>query len=191
VDFGGQDSRGDRKRPDLYRDQPKRSRFPVRPTAPGIFALNDGAHGKYEITRSSKPEGTLTFLEAAYRVLSESEDRERMHYKAITESALDQGLLDTKGLTPEATMYAQIVTNVNKAEAEGATSRFVKIGGGLVGLTEWEGVGVAIEIREHNRKVREQLLAVVSKMEPADYEELLGRLLAEMGFDEIEVTKYH
>ena len=114
-----------------------------------------------------------------------------MHYKAITESALDQGLLDTKGLTPEATMYAQIVTNVNKAEAEGATSRFVKIGGGLVGLTEWEGVGVAIEIREHNRKVREQLLAVVSKMEPADYEELLGRLLAEMGFDEIEVTKYH
>lgn len=165
------------------------SRF-VR-TAPGTFALNDGTYEKYDITRSTKPEGTLTFLEAAYKVLSENDDRQPMHYKAITDAALDQGLLDTKGLTPEATMYAQIVTAVNKAEAEGEVSRFLKHGQGLVGLTEWEGVGVAIEIRQHNKAVREQLLARVSGMDPADFEELLGRLLAEMGFDEIEVTRYH
>lgn len=160
-------------------------------TAPGTFALNDGAHEHYEITRSKKPEGTLTFLEAAYKVLSENDDRSPMHYKAITEMALDQGLLDTKGLTPEATMYAQIVTTVNKAEAEGEVSRFVKHGGGIVGLTEWEGVGVAMAIRQHNKTIRDELLARVSQLDPADFEELLGRLLAEMGFDEIEVTKYH
>ncbi|MGF1616810.1 MAG: HTH domain-containing protein [Acidimicrobiia bacterium] len=165
------------------------SRF-VR-TAPGVFGLNDGLHDRYDITRSSKPEGTLTFLNSAHKVLSENEDRQPMHYKAITESALDQGLLDTKGLTPEATMYAQIVTNVNKAEAEGEISRFVKHGRGLVGLTEWEGVGVAVEIRQHNKRVREELLGLVSAMDPAEFEEMLGRVLAEMGFDEIEVTKYH
>ena len=165
------------------------SRF-VR-TAPGTFALNDGTHDVYQVRRSDRPEGSLTFLEAAYKVLSESGGQQPMHYKAITSAALDQGLLDTQGLTPEATMYAQIVTNVNKAEAEGEVSRFVKHGHGMVGLTEWEGVGVAIEIRQHNKSVRERLLDRVSGMDPADFEELLGRLLAEMGFDEIEVTNYH
>jgi restriction system protein len=170
-------------------DKGSGSRF-VR-TAPGTFALNDGSHEVYKVPRSDRTEGSLTFLEAAYKVLSESGAQQPMHYKAITNAALDQGLLDTKGLTPEATMYAQIVTNVNKAEAEGEVSRFVKHGHGMVGLTQWEGVGVAIEIRQHNRSVRQQLLNRVSDMDPADFEELLGRLLAEMGFDEIEVTKYH
>lgn len=165
------------------------SRF-VR-TAPGTFALNDGEHDAYQARRSDRSEGSLTFLDAAHRVLSDSGDRTPMHYKAITNAALDQGLLDTKGLTPEATMYAQIVTHVNKAEAGGEISRFVKHGNGMVGLTEWEGIGVALEIRQHNAAVREQLLDRVMSMDPAAFEDLLGRLLAEMGFDEIEVTKYH
>jgi restriction system protein len=80
---------------------------------------------------------------------------------------------------------------VNKAEAQGDVSEFTKAGKGMVGLAEWEGPGAAAEIKKHNADVRQKLLATVLTMDPSEFEEMLGRLLAEMGFDEIQVTKYH
>jgi restriction system protein len=156
-------------------------------TAPGVFALNDGSAPDPQ----PKSKDKLTFLESAKTILTEEADKSPMHYKAITSRALQRGLLDTQGLTPEATMYAQIVTHINRAAARGDVPVFTKAGKGLVGLTEWEGAGVRLEIKRHNDEVRKDLLRLVRQMDPAEFEEMLGRLLAEMGFEEIEVTKYH
>ena len=156
-------------------------------TAPGVYGLNDGSGVAYE----PKTEGKVTFLEAARLILSEEADRSPLHYKEITTRAIARNLIETQGLTPEATMYAQIITSVNKAEAQGDVSEFTRAGKGMVGLTEWEGSGAAAEIQKHNAEVRQKLLAKVLEMDPSKFEEMLGRLLAEMGFDEIEVTKYH
>lgn len=156
-------------------------------TGSGIYALNDGS----AVTHQPKPTGKLTFLEAARLILSEEADKTPMHYKEITRRAIARNLIDTQGLTPEATMYAQIVTSVNKAETQGDVSVFTKAGKGMVGLTEWEEPGAAAGIKKHSAKVRQELLARVLEMDPFAFEEMLGRLLAEMGFEEIQVTKPH
>ena len=46
------------------------------------------------------------YKNAAYKVLSESD--EPLHYREITEKALEKGILETVGATPEASMNAQI-----------------------------------------------------------------------------------
>lgn len=161
------------------------SRF-VR-TGPGLYGLNDGS----KVVAQSDSSGKMTFLAAARLILSEQADRTPLHYKEITKRAIGRDLIETQGLTPEATMYAQIVTRVNKASAQGDIAEFTKLGKGMVGLTEWDEPGAAAQIKKHNAEVREQLLAKVRSMDPAEFEEMLGRLLAEMGFEEIEVTKHH
>ena len=46
-----------------------------------------------------------------------------MHSKNITKIALDKGWLKTAGKTPEATMYAQLIVDIN---TKGTKSRFIK-----------------------------------------------------------------
>lgn len=160
-------------------------------TAPGIFALRTSGLDPYTPPSRSNASGPMTYLQAAEAVLSGQDEPEPMHYKAITQAALDQALLDPQGLTPEATMYAQIVTHVNKAEDRGEVPTFTKLGKGMVGLTEWLGVGAMCQVRQHNDEVRQQLRDAIENMEPDEFEDFVGRVLSEIGFDEIDVTKYH
>ncbi|EDM26125.1 Restriction endonuclease-like protein, partial [Lentisphaera araneosa HTCC2155] len=62
------------------------------------------------------------FKQAAIAVLQES--GEALHYREITKRALQSGLLETDGRTPEASMNAQISTEI---KLEGNNSTFVKI----------------------------------------------------------------
>src|SRR5690606_8601477 len=56
------------------------------------------------------PKKTMSFTDAAEHVLENCGSRRPMHYRAITEKALEEGLVVTSGRTPEATLYAQIIT---------------------------------------------------------------------------------
>jgi len=62
-----------------------------------------------------------TFKSAAIRVLQESGTP--LHYKDITRLALEKGLIETEGKTPEATMNALIITDIKN---KGNASDFVK-----------------------------------------------------------------
>lgn len=62
-----------------------------------------------------------TFKDIAYQILLE--ENRPLHSNEITKIALERGLLKTSGKTPEATMNAQIVTDI-KNKSDG--SRFVK-----------------------------------------------------------------
>ncbi|GAB3667556.1 hypothetical protein GCM10028791_43250 [Echinicola sediminis] len=69
------------------------------------------------------------FKEAALQVLVEH--KSSLHYKEITKRALEQGILVTDGKTPESSMNAQLITDIN---SKGETSAFIKTGPGTYGL---------------------------------------------------------
>jgi restriction system protein len=133
-----------------------RSRF--QRTGRGLFALRAWGMTEYAVERRSVEEGKvappvilqssqsnqsnastqpLSFTDAAEQVLKKSATKQPMHYKEITKQALDLGLIITRGQTPDQTMYAQILTEVERHARRGEAGRFTKLGKGMVGLTGW------------------------------------------------------
>ncbi len=138
--------------------------------------------------KASSETKTYSFTDAAEKVLEQFGDKRPMHYRAITEKALEMGWLATEGKTPEASMYAQIITEIRRYKKRGEQPRFVQHGKGFVGLSRWMGRGLAFQIEQHNKKVRQVLRKRLLNMNWDEFEELIARLLAEMGFEDIEVT---
>jgi len=132
--------------------------------------------------------GSLSFLDAAERVLREIGKGHAMHYAEVTREALQHGWLTTTGNTPDATMYASIITDVNRRQVAGLASRFIRPGPGMVALAEPKEPALVDRIEEHNTMVRQRVLEHLLSMPPADLERLVGRLMAEMGFVDIDVT---
>lgn len=133
---------------------------------------------------------TMSFADAAEQILSRRPNGESMHVREITKIALREGLIRTNGLTPEATMHAQIITECQRREKRGEKPRFERLGGGMIGLAAWRPKGLDAQIASHNDKVRESLLAYLLQMDPKQFEELIGRLLTALGFVDVTVTKY-
>lgn len=107
----------------------------------GLFALRGGiAMGVSTVlsavsTANSAPvsgaslsAATLTFADAAETVLNQQKAHAPMHYQQITKLALAQGLVNTQGQTPEATMYAQVLTEIKRQTLRGQTPRFTRHG---------------------------------------------------------------
>lgn len=129
----------------------------------------------------------LSFTEAAFCILNSTQG-DPMHYREITRHALEHKLLDTSGKTPEATMYAQILAEVKRRRGRGENQRFIVLGKGMIALTRWQYKGIAYQVEEANRKARAKLLSSLMELPPENFEELVGRLLATIGFEEVEVT---
>jgi len=181
----------------LYTDIKKNGdQSPFVLVAPQTFGLRAlGAKPASESAAKKKPDSkaasqtkTYSFTDAAEKVLEQFGDKRPMHYRAITEKALEMGWLATEGKTPEASMYAQIITEIKRYKKRGDQPRFVQHGKGFVGLSRWMGRGLAFQIEQHNKKVRQVLRKRLLNMNWDEFEELIARLLAEMGFEDIEVT---
>jgi restriction system protein len=162
-------------------------------TGRGVFALNDGKQKPYTgklAKKKSRARGRepLSFTDAAEHVLKLHGDRKPMHYRDVTAKALKLGLVETKGRTPHATLYAQVLSEIKRRERRGEQARFMKLGKGYIALSEWRGRGLAFQIEQQNRDVRKRLLKRVKTMDPAEFEELVARLLAALGFESVEVT---
>lgn len=130
----------------------------------------------------------LSFADAAESVLRVSERREPMHYQEITEKALADGLITTRGKTPAATLRSAIFIEIERRARRGEPQRFYREESGYIGLTEWRARGMSARIDEHNKKVHTALLARLHELTPAKFEELVGGLLGKLGFEEIERT---
>ena len=158
---------------------------------PQTFALrsspeepNNGGRSPAPVEKSSRPswdDGALSFNDCAQKVLEQFGGKRPMHYKEITEKALEKGWLVTGGKTPEATMYAQVVTEIKRQRKRGENPRFVQHGRGYVGLSQWMGRGLAFQIEQHNQQVRKALRKRLLAMKPEEFEELVSQLLTEMG----------
>jgi len=184
----------------LYRDIKKRgavSRFIL--CEPLTFALRSIAVAD-DLPASKLPTAPLapksdnrseekySFTDSAEKILEKYGDKQPVHYREITEKALALGWLTSGGRTPEASMYAQITNEIKRFKRRGEQPRFSLHGKGYVGLARWMGRGLAFEIEQHNRKVRTDLHDLLHKMRWEEFEELIARLFAELGFEEIEIT---
>ena len=161
--------------------------------APRTYGLRELGAVPVSTPKKTKPTKTktktLSFTNAAEKILAKFGDRKPMHYRDITKKSLELNLLNTEGKTPEATMYAQILTEINRSKKRGKQPRFVQHGKGYVSLSQWFGRGLVFEIEKHNRQVRNKLHKKLFSLKPEEFEELIAQLLAETGFEEIEVTK--
>jgi len=63
----------------------------------------------------------MTFLEAAYKILEK--EKQPLHFKEITRIAIEKGLIETQGQSPELTMHSLISTDIRK---KGEDSLFEK-----------------------------------------------------------------
>jgi len=70
-----------------------------------------------------------TFKQSAIQILQKV--KTPLHYSKITQLALESGILETEGATPEATMNAQIIVDIN---TKGEGSDFIKTAPGIFAL---------------------------------------------------------
>ena len=160
------------------------SRF-VR-VAPNTYGLRSWPGTKLDVAKAA---GTMTYLDAAQRILEEEADREPTHYRVITERAMAKGYLTTEGLTPAQTMYVQLMTDVKRRHQRADEARFTQLPKGYFGLATWVRTGLEAEIARHNREVKDGLLRRLHQMDAYDFEKLAGMLLSAIGFENVVVTK--
>lgn len=127
----------------------------------------------------------LSMADAAYQILREA--REPLHYAVIVNLMLAQELIQTRGLTPGASLLAVILRENGTRTNRGELPRFDVLGNGVYGLVEWRPVGIERRIQEINHSTRDELRRLVSSMPPKAFEELIGELLIAIGFDETTV----
>lgn len=132
---------------------------------------------------------TYSFTDCAEKVLREQGKRHPMHYLEITKIALDNGWLATSGKTPEATMYAQIIQEIQRLRKRGEVPRFVQCGKGRVALSAWDKAGVDFQIQQHHEDVRRKLKAKIMALSAEQFEELVSVLFRKIGFREVSRTR--
>ena len=161
---------------------------PFVKVGPQTFALRDAVAAPKPLPSDSVPTG-ISFTNCAQKVLEELGGGQPMHYRNITDQALAKGWLTTAGKTPEASMYAQVISEIKRQQKRGEQPRFVQHGRGYFGLSRWMGRGLAFQIEQHNNRIRKALRLRLLAMQPEEFEELVSQLLAEMGFESVEVTR--
>lgn len=117
------------------------------------------------------------FRNSAIDVLEES--KKPLHYKEITRIALEKGILETDGKTPEASMNAQITMDIkNKGEA----SDFIKTAPATFSLNPDKKEEVTKKAKE-NDKTQEEKIKVASGFTGKAGEHLVCSELLFRGFN--------
>ena len=162
--------------------------FTLRTTTPTGDAAGDSQPRTASTQAKATQATTYSFTDSAEKVLEMFGKQQPMHYRAITNKAIDMAYLVSKGKTPEATMYAQILTEIKRCQRRSEQPRFVKHGKGLIGLSREIEFNLGTQIEQHNRKTRKALRKRLLDMEWNTFEEFVASMLSELGFDDIEVT---
>jgi len=94
-----------------------------------------------------------SFKDIAYQILKEA--GKPLHSKEITKIVLERGWLKTAGKTPEATMNAQLIVDINSKKEK---SRFIKTAPSVFGLnpiiSHTITKGLAYEIKKEEKKYK-------------------------------------
>jgi restriction system protein len=131
---------------------------------------------------------TLTYIDIAYKILKQEEDTKSLHYKIIAKRAFKLGLIEDDNLIVAGNISSAINADIRKNTIEGKESKFISYGKGQYGLTENEPKGIFADIRDKNNLVKKQLLEALYAMPPYNFEELVGEVLKNLGFENIMVT---
>jgi HJR/Mrr/RecB family endonuclease len=126
-----------------------------------------------------------SFKEAAIKVLERFSEPKTA--SEITDIAIEEGLIETTGATPEATMAAQIYLDINKNK----NSTFKKVGRGLFTVTSKTETPNSphLIIYNQNESAKKELLDKLLVMDPFQFEFLVADLLQKIGYENVSVTK--
>jgi len=141
----------------------------------GKFTLREWPKSPTVSTPEFRP---LTFKHAAYKVLST--EKRPLRIEDITDIAFKRSLLRTAGKTPNATMGAQVYTDIRTNKENSA---FVQLGKNKFGLREW---GLEVIEDEINKAESEKVLPASEKKrsiagDPINFEGLIYGPLNENG----------
>lgn len=129
--------------------------------------------------------GPMSFKEAARELLKRA--GEPMTAKELTAQAIEDGLIAPEGKTPEATMAAQIYVDINK----NPKSPFKKVGKGKFSLRQQteSASSAQLIIEKQNELLHTALKKQLHDMDAYQFEFLIGDLLRELGYENVEITK--
>ncbi len=130
----------------------------------------------------------LTYLEIAYKILSEEPKLKEIHYRDLANKAFDLGLIESDDLIIAGNIASAINADIRKSKSQGTESKFISFGNGLYGLSEYEPKGIFADIRNKNQAVKKQLLEALHAMHPSKFEELVGEVLRNLGFEKVQIT---
>jgi restriction system protein len=130
----------------------------------------------------------LTYLEIGYKILSEEPKLKQIHYRDLAKKAFDLELIESDDLIIAGNIASAINGDIRKAKSQGTDAKFISYGKGLYGLTENEPKGIFAEIRTKNREVKKQLLEAIHALHPSKFEELVGEVLRNLNFENVQVT---
>jgi restriction system protein len=127
----------------------------------------------------------MNFLDTAYEVLNQV--KKPLHYIEIARQGLANGLLDTQGQTPEASMGSRLYMDTKRPD-----SRFRRVSRGVFALAAGQPSDISQRIETINQQTRHELHQRLLKMPPDRFEVLISQLLTALGFEEetIEITPY-
>lgn len=166
-----------------------RGRFKLTDGQPTVGSAEySGESAIAESEPSSSSPGTMSYLDAAERVLELDADREPMPLSQIVEKAIEHGFIAPLGKTPAATLSAQIGTENKRRRSRGELPRFTKPGRGVYGLTIWHGEGIVHAVSQHRDEVADKLKDHLKKMTPEQFEAFVARLLTAIGVEDTEVV---
>ena len=130
----------------------------------------------------------LTYLEIAYKILSEEPGIKQIHYRDLANKAFNLGMIESDDLIIAGNIASAINADIRKSKSQGTESLFISFGKGLYGLSEHEPKGIFADIRNKNREVKKQLLEALYSMHPSKFEELVGEVLRNLGFENVQIT---
>lgn len=126
-----------------------------------------------------------SFKEAAKIILGRF--KEPKTAQEITDIALEENLIETIGATPEATMAAQIYTDINNNK----NTSFQKVARGLFTLKSQKSgpTSPQVIIFNQNESVKKTLKEKLYTLDPYQFEYLVADLLQKIGYENVNVTK--
>lgn len=130
----------------------------------------------------------LTYLEIAYKILSEEPKLRQIHYRDLAKKAFDLELIENDDLIIAGNIASAINGDIRKAKSQATEPKFISYGKGLYGLAEHEPKGIFADIRSKNQDVKKQLLEALHAMNPSKFEELVGEVLRNLNFENVQIT---
>lgn len=130
----------------------------------------------------------LTYLEIAYKILSEEPKLKQIHYRDLARKAFYLELIESDDIIIAGNIASAINSDIRKSKCQGIESKFVSYGKGFYGLSEHEPKGILADIRNKNQEVKRQFIEALHVMHPSKFEELIGEVLRNLGFEDIQIT---
>lgn len=99
--------------------------------------------------------GKISFTNAAYIILKDI--NKALSSLELVRTALEREILETKGKTPEATMWSALYL---EGQRKGNKSRFLQIGQDKWCLSEWGKETIQVEVEKYNEETQEIQLKI-------------------------------